>query len=212
MSRLTRDGTAEPFSRDQILRRERGRGNIHFPCSVDHEQDWQPYSVDPYSCYMCDHKCNGGLLPDTSIYTQYESLEKPNQANRRYFCAPSRQTQSNPTSREIPPIFTAPLCKQGSKVLRFLLFLGVDVQSKVFGCIIRHCIILNMYVYKYSRSYHYPLHPSGDNHLVYTFLQDKKLLRILGRTPAVQQAIHHYSYPRARKRSTTVNDTVKGAL
>ena len=55
MSRLTQDGTAEPVSRDQILRRERRQGNIHFPCSADHEQDWQPYSVDPYSCYMCDH-------------------------------------------------------------------------------------------------------------------------------------------------------------
>ena len=53
MSRLTRDGTAEPVSRDQILRHERGQGNIHFPCSADHVQDWQPYPVDPYSCYMC---------------------------------------------------------------------------------------------------------------------------------------------------------------
>ena len=51
MSRPTRDGTAEPVSRDQILRRrERGQGNIHFPCSADHEQDWQPYPVDPYPC------------------------------------------------------------------------------------------------------------------------------------------------------------------
>ena len=55
MSRLTRDGTAEPISRDQILRRERGQGNIHFSCSADHVQDWQPYPVDPYSCYTCDH-------------------------------------------------------------------------------------------------------------------------------------------------------------
>ena len=46
MSRLTRDGTAEPVSRNQFLRRERGQGNIHFPCSADHEQDWQPYPVD----------------------------------------------------------------------------------------------------------------------------------------------------------------------
>ena len=37
--RLTRDGTAEPVSRNQILRRERGQGNIHFPCSADHKQD-----------------------------------------------------------------------------------------------------------------------------------------------------------------------------
>ena len=52
MSRLTRDGTAEPVSRDQILRHARGQGNIHFPCSVDHEQDWQPYPVDPYSAII----------------------------------------------------------------------------------------------------------------------------------------------------------------
>ena len=34
------DGTAELVSRDQILRRERGQGNTHFPCSADYEQDW----------------------------------------------------------------------------------------------------------------------------------------------------------------------------
>ena len=58
MSRLTRDGTAETVSRDQTLRYEQhGQGNINFPCSADHEQDWQPYPVDPYySCYnMGDH-------------------------------------------------------------------------------------------------------------------------------------------------------------
>ena len=55
MSRLTRDGTAEFVSGDQIFRRARGQGNIHFPCSADHEKDWQPYPVDPYSCYMCGH-------------------------------------------------------------------------------------------------------------------------------------------------------------
>ena len=46
MSKLMRDGTAEPVSRDQILRRERGQRIIHFPCSAaDHEQDWQPCPV-----------------------------------------------------------------------------------------------------------------------------------------------------------------------
>ena len=55
MSRLTRDGTAEPVSRDQILRHARGLGNINFPCSADHEQDWQPYPVDPYSAICDDH-------------------------------------------------------------------------------------------------------------------------------------------------------------
>ena len=60
MSRLTRDEIAEPVSRDQILRRERGQGNIHgiyFPCSADHVQDWQPYPVDPYYLYSCLAVC-----------------------------------------------------------------------------------------------------------------------------------------------------------
>ena len=55
MSRLTRDGTAEPVSRDQILRHARGQRNVHFPCSAGHEQDWQPYPVDPYSAICDDH-------------------------------------------------------------------------------------------------------------------------------------------------------------
>ena len=56
MSRLARDETAEPVSRDQILRCERGQEIMHFPCSADYEQDWQPSPVDLYSCYICDHK------------------------------------------------------------------------------------------------------------------------------------------------------------
>ena len=59
MSRLKRDGTAEPVSRDQILRHVRRQGNIHSPCSADQEQDWQPYPVDPYSaicvCVFSSH-------------------------------------------------------------------------------------------------------------------------------------------------------------
>ena len=46
MSKLTQDGTAEPVSRDQILRRQRGQRIIQIPCSAaDHEQDWQPCPV-----------------------------------------------------------------------------------------------------------------------------------------------------------------------
>ena len=54
MIRPTRDGTAEPVSRDQIVRHEREQGNGYIPCSADHEQDWQPYPVDPYSAIICD--------------------------------------------------------------------------------------------------------------------------------------------------------------
>ena len=52
MSRLTQGGTAKPVSRDQILGRERGQGNIYSLCSADHEQVWQSYPVDPYSDYF----------------------------------------------------------------------------------------------------------------------------------------------------------------
>ena len=55
MSRLTRGGTAEPVLRDQILRHVRRQGNHNFLCSADHEQDWQPYPVDPYSAMCDDH-------------------------------------------------------------------------------------------------------------------------------------------------------------
>ena len=83
MNRLTRDGTAEPVSRDQILRHVRGQGNINFPCSADHEQDWQPYPVDPYSAICDDHTyihttylevywpCAGGLSAVNAIGTQW---------------------------------------------------------------------------------------------------------------------------------------------
>ena len=54
MDGLARDGSAGPVSRDQILRRLRGQGNIHFPSSADHRQDWQPYPVGSYSV-ISDH-------------------------------------------------------------------------------------------------------------------------------------------------------------
>ena len=62
MSRLTRDGTTNPVSRDQIPRHARGQGNIPFPCSADHEQDWRPYPLDPYSA-ICDNQKRCVKLP-----------------------------------------------------------------------------------------------------------------------------------------------------
>ena len=55
-SRLTRDGTVYPLREIfQILRREHGEGKEPFPLSADHEQDWQPYPVDPYDGERADH-------------------------------------------------------------------------------------------------------------------------------------------------------------
>ena len=38
-----------------VIRHARGQGNIHVLGSADHEQDWQPYPVDPYSAICDDH-------------------------------------------------------------------------------------------------------------------------------------------------------------
>ena len=77
MSRLAREGTAEPVSQDQILRRERGQGHIHFPCSADHEQDRQPYPVDLYSCYMCDHTYKQSPMVAICTFVQDVPLKRP---------------------------------------------------------------------------------------------------------------------------------------
>ena len=42
-------------SRETKFSGTHGDGNIHFSCSADHEQDWQPYPVDPYSAICDDH-------------------------------------------------------------------------------------------------------------------------------------------------------------
>ena len=69
MSRLMRDGTAEPVSRDQILRRERGQGKIFIFCSVsdDYEHDWQPYC--PVDSYLAI--CGRSLLFLLYVMTTY---------------------------------------------------------------------------------------------------------------------------------------------
>ena len=51
MSELTLDGAAEPSREAKNLSANANRGILVF-----HEQDWQPYPVDPDSCYICDYK------------------------------------------------------------------------------------------------------------------------------------------------------------
>ena len=73
MSRLPQDGTAELVSRDQTLRHVRGERNIHFPYSADHEQDWQPYPVDPHSAICDDHTYNTGVSTKPISQSMFES-------------------------------------------------------------------------------------------------------------------------------------------
>ena len=56
MSRLTRDGTAERVSRDQILRHERGQEKfVLIHVSLTTSKIGKPYPVDPYSATSEDH-------------------------------------------------------------------------------------------------------------------------------------------------------------
>ena len=75
---LTWDGTAEPISRDQILRSERGQGKIilFFPAeTADHEQDWQ--ACRSMQCTICFHSinsywcctCSSGFMPAVFSFT-----------------------------------------------------------------------------------------------------------------------------------------------
>ena len=98
MGRLTRDGIAEPVSRDQILRLESEQRNIHFPCSAEHVQDWQPYPVDTYSCYMCDH-----------TYIQYATVPGNVYFSRQMFL---KKNQSTPRPSEHPPVMGEKMSKR----------------------------------------------------------------------------------------------------
>ena len=53
---VERDDRTCFISWDQILRHEREHGE-NYPRSADHEQDWQPYPIDPYSAESADHAC-----------------------------------------------------------------------------------------------------------------------------------------------------------
>ena len=57
MSRLTRDGTAKPVSRNQIFRRERGQGKFFPAWLADHVNRIGNLPVDLYSA-ICDNNNN----------------------------------------------------------------------------------------------------------------------------------------------------------
>ena len=88
MSRLTRDGTADLVSRDQIIRHVRGQGDTHFPCSADHESRIgnltrlinHIYIYIHTYIYICDdhtYYYAGGILPYVWVADSPGSSEVP---------------------------------------------------------------------------------------------------------------------------------------
>ena len=119
MSRLTRDGTAEPVSRDQILRHARGQGNIHFPCSAGHEQDWQPYPVDPYSAICDDHTYIHTYIYYSDLKVAVNTIV-PRSPFFFFFCTSkprllhtSEKTRSNISVNEMALFVLFPTCAKG---------------------------------------------------------------------------------------------------
>ena len=76
MSRLTRDGTAENLPRETKFSGANGDREIFiFPVADDHEQDSQPYPVDPYSATVvppvlstCPLHTNSGCGKERRIF------------------------------------------------------------------------------------------------------------------------------------------------
>ena len=88
MSKLTRDETAQPVSRDEILKYERGQGNIHFPCSANHKQDWQRYTVDALLLlYVMIIHTFINILPRELVYTLlYLDMSSPPPVSVTHVC------------------------------------------------------------------------------------------------------------------------------
>ena len=137
MRRLTRDGTAEPVSRDQILRHARGQGNVHFPCSADHEQDWQPYPVDPYSAICDDHT----YIPSPYWLVQEEVLRRISQyrnPKQRPRVPHVPQASTSATHRILKVLSLclslneSQICRTGDTVYIFL-YMQAYVKSRPLG-------------------------------------------------------------------------------
>ena len=77
MSRPKRDETAKPVPRDQILRRERGQGNVIFPCSTDHGKNWQLTRL----IHTLLH------VTSTHTYIQWTYYAEYRQVRRQWACA-----------------------------------------------------------------------------------------------------------------------------
>ena len=100
MRRLTRDGTAEPVSRDQILRREGRHGNIHVPCSADHEEDWQPYPVDPYLLYVMTIYIHTYITHCSLSRTVLYSIPSPEKMTLLYHAAEQQNSRTAEETRD----------------------------------------------------------------------------------------------------------------
>ena len=130
-------GIAKPVSRDQILRCERGQGNINFLCSAHHEQDWQPYPVDRFSyClrwpYIHTYIHTNGSPQLLSLYTNrlHSTSDCLPKRTETIDCAAVISTAEQPQlgqSHDLPGQ-TGPMGTEGSVPIEIL-----NKSSELFG-------------------------------------------------------------------------------
>ena len=105
-----------------------GQRNINFPCSADHEQDWQPYPVDPYSAIYVM------TIPSSNKTMPVKHIEK---LSTTFFCSPAYQfdleqridTDSDPT-QDAQPNFKS---RKGNTLQRHV-YARLRRDRSVFPC------------------------------------------------------------------------------
>ena len=115
MSRLTRDGTAEPVSRDQILRHARGQGNIIFPVQLTTSRIGNLTRLIHTLLYV--------MTIHTYIHVQRECSAKPST-----LCVESCVTKEFSISPRFSPTMFDP--GANSVLLRAHLCIGVDSMRR----------------------------------------------------------------------------------
>ena len=66
----------------EVLRRNRGQGISHFPCSADHEQDWQPYRlIHTLAIVVVDSHIQRIVLATEETTVTQQVSHRPSNAN-----------------------------------------------------------------------------------------------------------------------------------
>ena len=98
-----------------------GTGEYYFPCSADHEQDWQPYPVDPYSAMCDDH---------TYVHTYGSDLGSFHSHRVRHGLGASL----NGPSHGIPPPQTWLESIDGSMIVCFSTYYNTGGRARTSSC------------------------------------------------------------------------------
>ena len=96
VSRLTRDGTAEPVPQDQILRHARRQGNIHFPVQLTTGRIGHQVRPFPYRFYLRWARLQLACLLDKTSTIASSAIKYAKNENRNSIGTGIRSAASEP--------------------------------------------------------------------------------------------------------------------